>query len=152
MFERRARQRDWQIARPLRPGGLVLNHGITQHPGQHELGSIGEFISYVFPGGSLPTSRSSGRAVLAGARVLGWRACGRYAKTLWHWVERLEANRAAALAAVGEKLYRIWRIYMAGSALGFERGWMSVYQVLAGKPLAGGALEVPQTRDYIYAR
>jgi len=53
---------------------------------------------------------------------------------------------------VGEKLYRIWRIYMAGSALGFERGWMSVYQVLAGKPLAGGALEVPETRDHIYAR
>jgi cyclopropane-fatty-acyl-phospholipid synthase len=66
-------------------------------------------------------------------------------------VERLEENRAAALAAVGEKLYRIWRIYMAGSALGFERGWMSVYHVLAGKPLAGGALELPQTRDYIYA-
>jgi cyclopropane-fatty-acyl-phospholipid synthase len=53
---------------------------------------------------------------------------------------------------VGEKLYRIWRIYMAGSAHGFERGWMSVYQVLAGKPLAGGALELPGTRDHIYAR
>jgi len=75
-----------------------------------------------------------------------------YARTLWHWVERLEANRAAAVAAVGERLYRIWRIYMAGSAHGFERGWMSVYQVLAGKPLAGGALELPGTRDYIYAR
>jgi len=53
---------------------------------------------------------------------------------------------------VGEKLYRIWRIYMAGSALGFERGWMSIYQVLAGKPLPGGALELPETREYIYER
>ena len=63
-----------------------------------------------------------------------------YARTLWQWVDRLEANRAAALAAVGEKVYRIWRIYMAGSAHAFERGWMSIYQVLAGKPLPNGAL------------
>jgi cyclopropane-fatty-acyl-phospholipid synthase len=75
-----------------------------------------------------------------------------YARTLWHWVERLEANRAAAVAAVGERLYRTWRIYMAGSAHSFERGWVSVHQVLAGKPLAGGALELPGTRDYIYTR
>jgi cyclopropane-fatty-acyl-phospholipid synthase len=40
---------------------------------------------------------------------------------------------------------------MAGSALGFERGWMSIYQVLAGKALPGGALDLPKTRDYIYA-
>jgi cyclopropane-fatty-acyl-phospholipid synthase len=53
---------------------------------------------------------------------------------------------------VGERLYRTWRIYMAGSAHSFERGWVSVHQVLAGKPLAGGALELPGTRDYIYTR
>jgi cyclopropane-fatty-acyl-phospholipid synthase len=74
-----------------------------------------------------------------------------YARTLWHWVERLEANRDTALASVGEKAYRIWRIYMAGSAHAFERGWMSVYQVLAGKPLSDGKLALPATRDYIYA-
>ena len=145
-----------KIARLLRPGGLVLNHGITHNtPGQRELGSeIGEFIDrYVFPGGEL-THISVVMDALSAQGLEGWDVESlrpHYAKTLWHWVERLEENRAAALAAVGEKLYRIWRIYMAGSALGFERGWMSVYQVLAGKPLAGGALELPQTRDYIYA-
>jgi cyclopropane-fatty-acyl-phospholipid synthase len=66
-------------------------------------------------------------------------------------VERLEANRAAAVAKVGEKSYRIWRIYMAGSAHAFERGWMSIYQVLAGKPNEDGRLEVPSTREFIYA-
>jgi cyclopropane-fatty-acyl-phospholipid synthase len=66
-------------------------------------------------------------------------------------VDRLETNRDAALASVGEKAYRIWRIYMAGSAHAFERGWMSVYQVLAGRPFADGRLAVPSTRDYIYA-
>ena len=146
-----------KIARLLRPGGLVLNHGITHNaPGRRELGSdIGDFINrYVFPGGEL-THISVVMEALSAQGLESWDVESlrpHYAKTLWHWVERLEANRAAALAAVGEKLYRIWRIYMAGSALGFERGWMSVYQVLAGKPRASGALELPETRDYIYAR
>ena len=74
-----------------------------------------------------------------------------YARTLWEWVDRLDHNRAAAVAAASEKIYRVWRIYMAGSAHAFERGWLSVYQVLAGKPRADGALEVPLTREYIYA-
>ena len=145
-----------KIARLLRPGGLVLNHGITHNtPGQRGLGSdIGEFIgTYVFPGGEL-THISAVMEALSAQGLECWDVESlrpHYARTLWHWVERLEANRDAALAAVGEKLYRIWRIYMAGSAFGFERGWMSVHQVLAGKPLAGGALELPQTRDYIYA-
>ena len=146
-----------KIARLLRPGGLLLNHGITHNvPGQRALGSdIGEFIDrYVFPGGEL--SHISGvLESLATQGLESWDVESlrpHYAKTLWHWVERLEANRAVASAAVGEKLYRIWRIYMAGSAHAFERGWMSVYQVLAGKPLPGGALELPETREYLYER
>jgi cyclopropane-fatty-acyl-phospholipid synthase len=146
-----------KIARLLRPGGLLLNHGITHTvPGQRELGSgIGEFIDqYVFPGGEL-THVSVTLEALSAQGLESWDVESlrpHYARTLWQWVERLEANRAAAVAAVGERIYRIWRIYMAGSALGFERGWMSIYQVLAGRPLPGGALELPQTRDYIYAR
>jgi cyclopropane-fatty-acyl-phospholipid synthase len=65
-------------------------------------------------------------------------------------VGRLEANHGAAIDEVGEKAFRIWRVYMAGSAHAFERGWMSVFQVLAGRPDAEGALALPLTRDYIY--
>ena len=146
-----------KIARLLRSGGLVLNHGINLGaPKLYELGSdIGEFIDrYVFPGGEL-THISATIEEMSGRGLECWDVESlrpHYARTLWHWVERLEANRAAAVAAVGERLYRIWRIYMAGSAHGFECGWMSVHQVLASKPLAGGALELPGTRDYIYAR
>jgi cyclopropane-fatty-acyl-phospholipid synthase len=145
-----------KIARLLRPGGLVLNHGITLGaPRRREVGNdISEFIErYVFPGGELAHIS----VVLDALSAQGLESSdvenlrSHYARTLWHWVERLEASRVAAAAAVGEKLYRTWRIYMAGSAHGFERGWISVYQVLAGKPLAGGALELPGTRDYIYA-
>ena len=108
----------------------------------------------MFPGGEL-THISGVLESLATQGLESWDVESlrpHYAKTLWHWVERLEANRAATIAAVGEKLYRIWRIYMAGSAHAFERGWMSVYQVLAGKPLPGGALELPETREYLYER
>ena len=75
-----------------------------------------------------------------------------YARTLWHWVERLEANREAALAKVGEKIYRIWRIYMAGSRARIRA------RLDVGLPgprrqsrLADGRLGVPSTREYIYA-
>jgi cyclopropane-fatty-acyl-phospholipid synthase len=138
----------------LRPGGLVLNHGITLNSTrQRELGSdIGTFIDeYVFPGGELThLSRVIERMSAAGLECRDVESLRpHYARTLWHWVERLEAGRAAALAMVGEKLYRVWRIYMAGSAHAFERGWLSVYQVLAGRPAANGSLPLPATRDYL---
>ena len=145
-----------KIFRLLRPGGLVLNHGITLNSvEQDELGGdIGKFIDeYVFPGGELA---HISRVVqeMSSQGLESWDVESlrpHYARTLWQWVDRLEANREAALAGVGEKIYRIWRIYMAGSAHAFERGWMSVYQVLAGKPTAEGKLGLPGTREYVYA-
>lgn len=146
-----------KIFRLLKPGGVVMNHGITlTSPEQSELGSdIGAFIDeYVFPGGEL-THISQVIGAMSAQGLECWDVENlrpHYARTLWQWVERLDANRAAALAAVGERLYRIWRIYMAGSAHAFERGWLSVYQVLAGRPLTDGTPGFPQTRDWIYAR
>jgi cyclopropane-fatty-acyl-phospholipid synthase len=140
----------------LRPGGLVLNHGITLNsPEQRELGSdIGAFIDeYVFPGGELShISRVIGEMSARGLECRDVESLRpHYARTLWQWVERLESNRVGALAMVGEKVYRVWRIYMAGSAHAFERGWLSVYQVLAGRPTASGGLALPPTREYIYS-
>ncbi len=144
-----------KMVRLLRPGGLAMNHGITLNAlGQGELGSdIGRFIDdYVFPGGELCHIAD----VVAEMSAQGLECCDveslrpHYAKTLWQWVDRLEANREAAVALVGEKAYRIWRIYMAGSAHAFARGWMSIYQVLAGKAAPGGGCELPLTRDYMY--
>lgn len=145
-----------KLFRLLKPGGLVMNHGITLNMlGQDELGSgIGEFIDdYVFPGGELThISQVIAEMSAQGIECRDVESLRpHYAKTLWQWVERLEANRDEALAKVGEKVFRIWRIYMAGSAHAFERGWMSVFQVLAGRPTAAGELALPPTRDYIYA-
>jgi len=145
-----------KMYRLLKAGGLAMNHGITlSSMGQQELGSdIGKFIDeYVFPGGELVhISHVISEMSLPGFECFDVESLRpHYAKTLWHWVERLEANRDAALAKVGEKLFRIWHIYMAGSAHSFERGWLSVFQVLAAKPPAQGLLDVPLTRDYLYA-
>jgi len=145
-----------KIHRVLKPGGLVLNHGITLNSvSAQNLGSgISDFVEdYVFPGGQLTHIAR----VIEGMAEQGLEPVDaeslreHYAKTLWHWVDRLEAHADAARAEAGDERYRIWRIYMAGSAHAFDRGWLSLWQVLAGKAHADGRLPHPLTRDYMYA-
>lgn len=144
-----------KIRRLLKPGGVVMNHGITTNSIEDgELGSgIGEFVDqYVFPGGEL-VHVSRVLAEMAEQGLEPWDAeCLRphYARTLWHWVNRLEARQEEARRIVGEKLYRIWRIYMAGSAHAFDRGWISIFQILGAKPLPSGELPYPLTREHVY--
>lgn len=144
-----------KIRRLLKPGGVVMNHGITTNSIEDgELGSgIGEFVDqYVFPGGEL-VHVSRVLAEMAEQGLEPWDAeCLRphYARTLWHWVNRLEARQEEARRIVGEKLYRIWRIYMAGSAHAFDRGWISIFQILGAKPLPSGELSYPLTREHVY--
>jgi cyclopropane-fatty-acyl-phospholipid synthase len=145
-----------KINRILKPGGFVLNHGITHTwLGPTSLGNgIGDFVEeYVFPGGELaPVSRVIEGLSAEGLELVDAEALREhYAKTLWHWVDRLEGNADAARAEVGEERYRVWRIYMAGSAHAFDRGWLSLWQLLAGKPHPDGRLPHPLTRDYMYA-
>ncbi|MCE7876584.1 MAG: methyltransferase domain-containing protein, partial [Betaproteobacteria bacterium PRO3] len=137
-----------KIARVLAPGGFVLNHGIT-HNATHgaSLGSgIGDFVEeYVFPGGEL----THVHRVIEGMAAAGLEAVDaealreHYARTLWHWTDRLEANSDAARREAGEERFRVWRVYLAGSAHAFDRGWLSLWQILAGKPLADGRLPHP---------
>ena len=146
-----------KVNRLLKPGGLVLNHGITHNgPGARVLGSgLSDFVEeFVFPGGELAHVAEVIEGMAAqGLEVIDAEALREhYAKTLWHWCERLEANADAARAEVGEEKYRVWRIYLAGSAHAFDRGWLSLWQLLAGKPLPDGRLPHPLTRDYMYAR
>jgi cyclopropane-fatty-acyl-phospholipid synthase len=145
------------INRILKPGGFVLNHGITLNMlGADSLGSgIGSFVEdYVFPGGQLahvaPVIEGLARE---GLELIDAEALREhYAKTLWCWLDALEANADAARAEVGEEKFRVWRVYLAGSAHAFERGWMSIFQLLAGKSLPDGRLPHPLTREYMYPR
>jgi len=141
----------------LKPGGVVLNHGITTNSlDDHALGSdIGRFVDeYVFPGGELVhLSTVIGEMASQGIEV--WDAESlrpHYAKTLWEWVKRLEGASERAQELVGEKRYRIWKIYMAGSAHAFDRGWISIFQILGVKPFDNGVTPYPMTREHVYAQ
>ncbi len=145
-----------KIHRLLKPGGFVMNHGITHNwVGTGALGSgIGDFVEeYVFPGGQLAhVSTVIDGMARAGLELLDAEPLREhYGRTLWSWVDRLEANAGAARREVGDEKFRVWRIYMAGSAHAFDRGWLSIFQLLAGRPHADGRLPHPATRRYMYA-
>ena len=62
-----------------------------------------------------------------------------YALTLRHWVENLLSHFDEAVAEVGQQRARVWRLYMAGSAVNFERHHLEIHQVLSVKPVRGDA-------------
>ena len=151
-----------KIRRLLRPGGLLLNHGITAGGTQNaQLGAgIGDFIErYIFPGGELlhisHVLRTLSEAGLEGLDTENLRP--HYARTLWDWSDALEARLAAGQALVGERTVRAYRLYLAGSAMAFERGWMALHQTLAALPdgdvargpLRGAQSDYPFNRDYM---
>jgi cyclopropane-fatty-acyl-phospholipid synthase len=70
-----------------------------------------------------------------------------YALTLGHWLRRLEAHHGDALSLVDEMTYRAWRLYLAGSAHGFRRGHLGVYQTLLAKLDSSGQASLPLTRN-----
>ncbi len=134
----------------LRPGGLFLNHGVSSDGGW-EPGATVRFINrYVFPDAELsPISGVCAAMERAGFELIdieGLRT--HYVLTLRRWVAALEKHREEAVTLVGESVYRLWRLYMAGSAHCFERGTCGIYQVLAGgvrQPLV-----TPLRRDDLY--
>lgn len=61
----------------------------------------------------------------------------------------MPSRRRPAREIVGERQYRVWRIDVAGAARAFARGWLSVHQILAGRPLPDGRLDYPYARDHL---
>jgi cyclopropane-fatty-acyl-phospholipid synthase len=74
-----------------------------------------------------------------------------YELTLRHWVTRLEEHRDEAIRATNEQTYRVWRLYMSGSAYGMKTGRLNVYQALLAKP-DNGPSGLPLTREDWYTR
>lgn len=73
------------------------------------------------------------------------------ALTLRHWVGRLEAQHEQALQLVDEPTYRVRRLFMSGSAYGFNTGRLNVYQALLVRPDAAGQSGLPLTRVNWYS-
>ncbi len=119
----------------LAPGGQLLNHGIVTRDRRPARGT--SFVrTYVFPDGQLHKVEDAiAAAEDAGFELRDIEALRQsYALTLERWVANLEANAHAARALVGDRIYRIWRLYMAGSAVAFERATIAVDQLLLADP------------------
>jgi cyclopropane-fatty-acyl-phospholipid synthase len=146
------------IHRLLRPGGLFLNHAIAEAgEGAPTLPWAGQqgggFIwRYIFPDGELVRISE----VVAAAERAGFEVrdveCLRehYAETLAAWLARLEARVREAVEIAGERRARLYRLYLAASAVGFRIGRTNVYQLLAAKRTATGRAETARSRAAWY--
>ncbi|MBG0854729.1 class I SAM-dependent methyltransferase [Streptomyces spinoverrucosus] len=131
----------------LAPGGRLLNHQIARRPQQDESAyHVDEFIdSYVFPDGELqPIGATVTQLERAGFEVRDVESIREhYALTLRRWVANLEADWARAVRLTSPGRARVWRLYMAASALSFERNRIGVNQVLAVRTPDSGASGMP---------
>ena len=148
-----------KLRRLVKPGGLIMNHGITAAGLYNaELGSgMGEFIEkYIFPGGELTHVSSVLEAMtnggLEGVDVENIRP--HYARTLWAWSDALEEclpeARKVLSGEQGERSLRAYRLYLAGCAMGFEHGWIALHQILATTPATGRHDELDNPPDLAY--
>jgi cyclopropane-fatty-acyl-phospholipid synthase len=132
----------------LRPGGRLLNHAISK-PGAIGAVSPDSFAGrYVFPDGELVQVGRVATAMedvgLEVRDVEGLRE--HYAKTTRAWVANLQEHWDEAVAEVGIGRVRVWLLYLAASAVQFERWSIAIHQVLAVRPGADGTADLPATR------
>jgi cyclopropane-fatty-acyl-phospholipid synthase len=135
----------------LTPGGRLLNHQIARRPSRPgEPYELSPFINrYVFPDGELsPVGSTVSLLEEAGFEVRDVESLREhYALTLREWVANLEAHWPEAVAQVGRGRARVWRLYMAASAVAFEENRIGINQVLAVRTPESGASGLPATRE-----
>lgn len=138
------------LNRLLRPGGLILNHGITRPETVRDGPETLFVLQNVFPGGGLrrlsDVIRVADRAGFEVVDVENLRP--HYALTCRAWVHRLQENVTQCLRVVDRSVYRAWLLTLAASARCFEDGRLNVNQVLLYKP--GDPASRPFTRQYMY--
>lgn len=135
------------IRRVLPEHGRLLNHAISSIGGS-KLSKNSFAYRYVFPDGEVidlgRTIESMQRAGFEARDVESLRE--HYATTLRHWVRNLEAHWDAAVEIAGIERARVWRLYMAASAVGFAGGGLNLHQVLGVVQDAQGGSGMPPTR------
>ena len=127
------------LAGRLRPHGRLLNHCITRAV-TYEPSRTGGFINrYVFPDGELEAVGTIIGAIQDNGFEVRHEENFRehYARTCAAWGANLEAHWDEAVREVGEGRARVWRLYLAGSRLGFVERRIELHQVLAVKTVNG---------------
>ncbi len=139
----------WKL---LKPGSVFLNHGIASRASNPVVRGPTFSSTYVFPDGELvPINVTLHAAEQADFEVRDVESLREhYALTLRNWVRRLEAHHEQALNYVDEPTYRVWRLFMSGSAYGFTAGSLNLYQALLVKPGNGGQSGLPLRREDWY--
>jgi len=134
----------------LKPGARLLNHCITR-PDDSEPARAGSFINrYVFPDGELEgPGYLASRMNDAGFEIRHEENLREhYALTLAGWCANLDAHWDEAVAEVGQGTARVWRLYMAGCRLGFERNVVALHQILGVRLEADGRSGMPLRPDW----
>ncbi|WP_199258705.1 class I SAM-dependent methyltransferase [Paracoccus binzhouensis] len=159
------------LRRLLKPGGMALNHGITAAGLDDAMvgGGLGDFIEkHIFPGGELiHVSHAIRTLSQAGLEMVDTENLRpHYARTLWCWSDALESQLPQAEQTLARsmppsraaEILRAYRLYLAGCAMAFERGWVALHQILLINPdpargsedMPGAHSGYPFRRDYIY--
>jgi cyclopropane-fatty-acyl-phospholipid synthase len=149
--------------RLLEPGGLFLNHAISNRPPRErsagaralEQRLVGTYLfrtRYIFPDGELmPVSEANLEAERHGFEVRDVEDLREhYALTLRHWLRALRANRDQAIHLSGEPMFRLWEMYLAGSIYHFETAQLFLHQSLLARPDARGIVRIPSSRMDLY--
>lgn len=141
------------LHRLLRPQGRLLNHAISRPSGKAGFDPRSFTSRYVFPDGELQEVGSVVSAMHAhGFEVRDVESLREhYALTLRRWVANLERHWDKASELVGQARARVWRLYMAGSALGFEAGRISIHQTLGIRKDPDGSSGMPLRRGRLAA-
>jgi cyclopropane-fatty-acyl-phospholipid synthase len=137
--------------RLLRPRGVFLNHGIAAPRSESDPRPPSFSERYVFPDGELqPIHTTLQAAAESGFEVRDVESLREhYALTLRHWIRRLEAHHDEAVRCTDEPTFRVWRLFMSGSAYGFATGRHNVYQALLVNSENGNS-GLPLTREDWY--
>jgi cyclopropane-fatty-acyl-phospholipid synthase len=135
----------------LAPGGRLLNHAIARRPGPPKQPQDGRDVVHrplrVPRRRAAPPGDDRRRAGSAGFEVRDAESLREhYADTLRAWVASVEQNPDEAVEHFSAGRARVWRLYMAGSALAFQSNRLGVTHVLAVKPGPGGASGFARTR------
>jgi cyclopropane-fatty-acyl-phospholipid synthase len=170
MFEHvgRAGMSDYfeQAFRLLKPGGLFLNHAISDWPKRVQSGLeawtrkkldawlVGNYAfrtRYIFPDGELmPVSEANQEAEAKGFEVRDVENLREhYARTIRHWLQRLRASREEAIRLANPAIYRLWELYLAGCIYHFDAAKIAIHQSLLARP-EGGRVDLPWSRADLY--
>lgn len=134
------------VNKHLREGGVSVLHTITQ---QKERATSSWIDRYIFPGGYIPSARETvWHLPNHNLRLVDYENLRlHYAMTLDEWWRRFEANKQKVIDMYDERFYRMWRLWLSGSAASFRYGMLDLSQLIFTK---GYTNELPLTREGLY--